>query len=73
MNLPYLKLAHVRVAEHISKLQIGHRPHSIDFLSIVLSDNDSVKIVKLDEIRILQHELTKDCSSVYLAFLQLID
>ena len=45
------------MTEHILEAQVVHGPDPKHFLSVVLSDNDSIQIVKLNEVRILENEL----------------
>ena len=47
------------MAEHILEAQVVHGPDPKHFLSVVLGDNDSIQIVKLNEVRILQDKLSE--------------
>ena len=58
-DLPYLELSNVRMAEHILEAQVVHGPDPKHFLSVVLGHNDSIQIVKLNEVRILQDKLSE--------------
>ena len=53
------------MTKHILEAQVVHGPDPKHFLSVVLGHNDSIQIVKLNEVRILKDKLSEQIYAYY--------